>query len=410
MSVMEKLLKEVINNPKVSILIPVYNGANYLAEAIESALSQTYKNIEIIVVNDGSNDNYATREIAELYGNKIRYFEKENGGTSSALNYGIRKMKGDYFAWLSHDDVYFPERIEKHIKAIQETGDETTPVHSPSFLWIDSKDLYDPNKTYSYDKKFYEDCFTALSLGLVNGLSLTIHKSYFEKYGLFDEELKTTQDYMKWFEMFHDRKLLFLEEHLVKNRIHKEQQGKRIPDIWVRETDELFDKMLEVVTNEEVFYSGLDLYTFLGLAIIRFESIGAFSAAKHAESLILNEKEPEFSESQRQALKNYFNNSEIYLYCFGRRGKALIKGLFLRGINVTAYSDQQIVKNEPEFYGAQGIPKANIPKDVKLIIGKEHPQELKKLFINEGYLDVTTYDEIINVIMHTPIDKSKLVD
>ena len=75
--------------PKVSIVIPVYNGANYLGEAIDSALEQTYENIEIIVVNDGSTDDGATREIALSYGDRIRYFEKENGGVSSALNLGI---------------------------------------------------------------------------------------------------------------------------------------------------------------------------------------------------------------------------------------------------------------------------------------------------------------------------------
>src|SRR5262245_26319850 len=98
-------------NPRVSIIIPVFNGSNYLREAIDSALVQTYQNTEIIVVNDGSNDNGKTREIALSYGQQIRYFEKENGGVSSALNMGICKMTGDYFSWLSHDDVYNPEKV-----------------------------------------------------------------------------------------------------------------------------------------------------------------------------------------------------------------------------------------------------------------------------------------------------------
>ncbi|MDD4547058.1 MAG: glycosyltransferase family A protein, partial [Oscillospiraceae bacterium] len=95
-------------NPLVSIVIPVYNGSNYLAEAVDSALAQTYKNIEIVVVNDGSNDEGATEKVAKSYGDKIRYFSKENGGVSSALNLGIENMKGDYFSWLSHDDLYKP--------------------------------------------------------------------------------------------------------------------------------------------------------------------------------------------------------------------------------------------------------------------------------------------------------------
>ena len=108
------------NSPLVSIVIPVYNGANFLKEAIESALAQTYANIEILVVNDGSTDEGKTRNIALSYGDKIRYFEKVNGGVSSALNLGIKEMKGEYFSWLSHDDVYFPKKIETQIKFLED--------------------------------------------------------------------------------------------------------------------------------------------------------------------------------------------------------------------------------------------------------------------------------------------------
>ena len=98
-------------NPLVSIIIPVYNGSDFLKEAIESALSQSYKNIEVIVVNDGSSDDGKTEKIALSFNKSIKYFKKENGGVSSALNYGIRKMNGDFFSWLSHDDFYSKEKI-----------------------------------------------------------------------------------------------------------------------------------------------------------------------------------------------------------------------------------------------------------------------------------------------------------
>ena len=79
--------------PLVSIVIPVYNGANYMRQAIDSALAQTYGNIEIIVVNDGSTDGGETERIALSYGDRIRYFRKENGGCASALNYGISQRQ-----------------------------------------------------------------------------------------------------------------------------------------------------------------------------------------------------------------------------------------------------------------------------------------------------------------------------
>ena len=98
--------------PKVSIIIPVFNGSNYLQEAIDSALAQTYKNIEVIVVNDGSDDHGATENVAQKYEDRIRYFSKENGGVASALNWGIKNMTGEYFSWLSHDDIYFLKRFK----------------------------------------------------------------------------------------------------------------------------------------------------------------------------------------------------------------------------------------------------------------------------------------------------------
>ena len=106
---------ETAFQPKVSIIIPVYNGAEFMREAIDSALAQTYPHIEVIVVNDGSRDDGATREIALSYGDRIRYFEKENGGVSSALNLGIRNMTGDYFSWLSHDDAYLPDNVQASV-------------------------------------------------------------------------------------------------------------------------------------------------------------------------------------------------------------------------------------------------------------------------------------------------------
>ena len=106
--------------PLVSIIIPVYNGSDYLRTCIDSALAQTHPAIEVIVVNDGSTDDGKTAAIATSYGKRIRYVEKENGGVSSALNRGIEEMSGDYFSWLSHDDVYAPTKIERQLAVLRE--------------------------------------------------------------------------------------------------------------------------------------------------------------------------------------------------------------------------------------------------------------------------------------------------
>ena len=80
-------------NYKVTIVIPVYNGSNFMKVAIDSAIAQTYDNKEILVINDGSTDNGETEKIALSYGNKIRYIKKENGGVATALNLAIKEMR-----------------------------------------------------------------------------------------------------------------------------------------------------------------------------------------------------------------------------------------------------------------------------------------------------------------------------
>ncbi len=178
-----------MNNPLVSIVIPVYNGSNYLSEAIDSALSQTYKNIEIIVVNDGSNDNGKTRDIALSYGEKIRYFEKENGGVATALNLGIREMRGEYFSWLSHDDLYNEKRIEEDIKILKKNNCKITYSKLIIINWkgVILKELI-PEITK------VKCPYDVMKLSGINMCSMTIHKSCFKKVGLFNEKNKTIQD------------------------------------------------------------------------------------------------------------------------------------------------------------------------------------------------------------------------
>jgi len=169
-------------DPKVSIIIPVYNGANYLKDAIDSSLAQTYKNIEIIVVNDGSRDNEETEKIALSYGDKVRYYSKENGGVSTALNYGIEKMTGEYFSWLSHDDIYFPDKIEKQINILNNLEDKTTILVS-GYILVDKDQNYlfkiDPYEKYTEGQ--LERPLFAVFRGIVNGCTVLIHKSHFER-------------------------------------------------------------------------------------------------------------------------------------------------------------------------------------------------------------------------------------
>ena len=107
------------NSPKVSIIIPVYNVKPYVAEALDSVINQTYKNLEIIVIDDGSND--GSEKICDEYAkkdNRIKLIHQENRGLSAARNTGLDNMSGEYVAFLDSDDVFELEAIEKSLQAM----------------------------------------------------------------------------------------------------------------------------------------------------------------------------------------------------------------------------------------------------------------------------------------------------
>lgn len=235
-------MSKLAYSPKVSIVIPAYNASNYLAEAIASALAQTYENIEIIVVNDGSKDDGATRKIALSYGDKIRYFEKENGGSSSALNTGIANMTGEWFSWLSHDDLYDPYKVEKQIRYMNTIGLDTSEYEK--HIFFTASELIDAQgKTIrSCSKKkakriattvesFPNNSYLIAEPTVYNfyGCSCLVHQKAFEEVGGFDEKLRLLNDLDLWFRLYAaDYCVHVIPEPLVKGRIHGSQVSKSI--------------------------------------------------------------------------------------------------------------------------------------------------------------------------------------
>lgn len=238
--------------PKVSIIIPVYNGSNYLKEAIDSALNQTYHNIEVIVVNDGSDDGNLTRKIAQSYDDKIVYFEKENGGVASALNLGIEKMTGEYFSWLSHDDIYLPDKILKEVEALVSLKNKKTVIGCNVDIVNLKRDLIKHNHI-PIEAKRSVTCYLAFdqTTGL-NGCSLLIHKNLFKEFGNFDVELKVTQDYDMWYRLAKNVDFKFIDDNLVLSRQHEEQGSKTLIKYVDKEVDKLHGRFIKNLTIDEL--------------------------------------------------------------------------------------------------------------------------------------------------------------
>lgn len=129
------------DNPLVSIVINNYNYERFLAEAIDSALNQTYSNIEVIVVDDGSTDN--SRKIIDSYGDKVIPVLKENGGQASAFNAGFAASHGDIVCFLDSDDIALPEKAAEIVKAFSDRPDCGWCFHRLKFVDVNLADIKD---------------------------------------------------------------------------------------------------------------------------------------------------------------------------------------------------------------------------------------------------------------------------
>lgn len=245
--------------PLVTILIPVYNGSNFLELAIRSAIAQTYPRIEIIVINDGSDDNQQTRDIAKRFEPEIRYIEMEqNLGVSAALNIGVKEALGQFISWLSHDDLYHYDKISRQIQRYFEEENPNTILYS-NFKYIDT---FENTKGINRAKKITKEQFRfwLLSEGNLHGCTLLIPKNAFDICGLFNEKLQTVQDIDMWFRMSSVFSFVCLNEELVFCRIHAQQDSIKKKKIHIEECNDFFAQaILQLTAMDVILGSGTHL-------------------------------------------------------------------------------------------------------------------------------------------------------
>ncbi len=191
-----------MTKPLVSIVIPVFNGADLVGQAIESALAQSWPATEVIVVDDGSSDGGATRRAVSRFGDAVRFVTKPNGGVSTALNAGIAAMRGAWFAWLSHDDIYHPERIARHMAVLRDRPAGSIAFGDVDVIAEDGTFVARQRHTEGFpdDGRIGEGVWAVLETRL-NGCAMTIPRDCLLAAGGFDPGLPTTQDYALWFRL-----------------------------------------------------------------------------------------------------------------------------------------------------------------------------------------------------------------
>ncbi len=202
------------STPLVTIIIPFYNDP-FVTEAIESALRQTYQPLEIIVINDGSN-----REAERLlpYAGRIHVLGKSNGGTATALNHGFRYASGEYVAWLSSDDRFMPDKVERQLRDMLERG---LGISHTAFRVIDERGNREAEPVKLEVASMADFYRLFLNGNPVNGCTVMMKKSLFEQIGGFREVHRFTHDYDLWVRTFMAGfPLGYLDEPLTEYRRH----------------------------------------------------------------------------------------------------------------------------------------------------------------------------------------------
>ena len=205
--------------PLVSVIIPTYNRENYLADAIDSVLTQTFQSFELIIIDDGSTD--ATPEIVGNYGPKIRYHYQDNQGISASRNKGIELAKCQYIAFLDSDDLWVHDKLAQQVHNIQKEN-------KPDIVFGYASEFISPE--ISQDEKLKLHC-SSDPQPWYTSQTMLINRDVFDRVGVFDNQF-TEGSFVEWYVRAknHDLKIELLEAVVCKRRIHFSNYGMTNPD------------------------------------------------------------------------------------------------------------------------------------------------------------------------------------
>jgi glycosyltransferase involved in cell wall biosynthesis len=205
-------------DPLVSVIIPTYNRAKWVSGAVQSVIDQTYRSIEIIVVDDGSTDN--TRDMLSEYGSSIKYIYQERSERCKARNRGFRHSRGEYIAFLDSDDRWLPTKIEQQVAILNNESDVGLVYTGVQFM--DAKGNPHTGQI-SWDvperQALYEDLMTHNTITGTTS-SVMVRRTCLDKVGLFDELMNTCEDLDLYRRIARYYKFYKIDLPLVRFRIH----------------------------------------------------------------------------------------------------------------------------------------------------------------------------------------------
>ena len=226
-----------MDRPRVSVIIPTYNRAQFIEAAIVSVLEQTFSDYEIIIVDDGSTDN--TRQVVEPYLDRAQYVYQENGGAGMARNHGLRLARGEYIAFLDSDDLFMPHKLERQIAYLEANPAVGLVYAGHEFIHEDGR-YFSTQRVRTADAAYprlMADCRIALP-------SVLVRRSVLDAVGGFDETMRIGQDVDLWLRIARHFPVGVIEEPVTRIRRHA-SNSPRTPDDLRRTYFRLIEQNLD---------------------------------------------------------------------------------------------------------------------------------------------------------------------
>ena len=229
----------------VSVVIPAYNSADMLSEALDSVLAQTFSDFELIIVDDGSTDN--TREVVALFEDpRIRYVYQQNRGLSGARNTGIRVSRGRYVAFLDADDIWLPTKLAAQVELLDSLPG--VGVVYGSTYWVEDRRVFGGRKA-RYRGNIVRPLLVEGNIVAGSGSSVMARRECFDEVGLFDTA-PVHEDWDMWLRLAVRYEFDFVPEPLVKIRVHGVSMQKNVEKMTLR-TQLFFDKVMAAPTLQD---------------------------------------------------------------------------------------------------------------------------------------------------------------
>lgn len=346
---------------KISVIIPCYNQGKYIDQAVESILNQSYKNFEIIIINDGSTDKDTNSLLKDYEKPNTKVYHTKNQGLASTRNYGFELSTGDFIQFLDADDFLDEKKFEEHIKEFKEDS-------SLGVSYTNYKYFYEETKEYSESQmqdKLGEDPFYDFVYKWQRGLSVPIHcglfrKSIFESSPPFIKGFKAVEDWIMWVSIAKKKtKFKYLNKDFAFYRIQPNNmtRNKDFMLYWVSRAISYIEDNIIEEKDKEIFHSEQQKYLKSLIEVFYLAKFNLMIEECHRtindKNTLLKDKDKIIEEKNTllEEVSSVVSDKESLL----REKDNLIKGY----VDSRSYKIGRLLTAAPRFIGGYLIKKNN---------------------------------------------------